>query len=88
MQRKYVNQQQGFKSRLNKSPNLNNLFLCIITSENNNKQHLVSYFYTHVALLRVCFFTQELAHSVVVNTSFDKKYCIQNYAAATFEPMH
>ena len=30
---------------------MNNLYVCIISSENNNKQYLVSYFYKHVAFL-------------------------------------
>ena len=30
---------------------MKNLFVCIITSENNNEQYLVSYFYKHIAFL-------------------------------------
>ena len=45
---------------------MKNLFVCIITSENNIKQHLVSYLYKHVAFLRV-FFVKELARSIVVH---------------------
>ena len=33
--------------------NMKNLFACIITSENNIKQYLVSYFYKHGAFLSV-----------------------------------
>ena len=46
---------------------MNNLFVCIITPENNNEQYLVSYFYKHVAFVRV-FFIKELKRSVVVHT--------------------
>ena len=49
---------------------MKNLFVSVITSENNNKQYLV-YFYKHVAFLRV-FFIKELAHFVVVHTFFDQ----------------
>ena len=42
-----------FVMKFNKSLNMNNLFFCIITSENNNKQYLVSYFYKQVAFWRV-----------------------------------
>ena len=45
---------------------MKNLFVCVITSENNIKQHLVSYLYKHVAFLRV-FFVKELARSIVVH---------------------
>ena len=34
---------------------MNNLFVCMITSENSNKQYLVSYFNKHVAFVRVFF---------------------------------
>ena len=47
---------------------MNNLYVCIISSENNNKQYLVSYFYKHVALLLRVFLKKELARSVVVHT--------------------
>ena len=46
---------------------MKNLFVCIITSENNNKQYLASYFYKHVAFL-IVFFVKEIAHSAVVHT--------------------
>ena len=46
--------------KFNKSLNMNNLFVCRITPENNNKQYLVSYFYKHIDFLRV-FFIKELA---------------------------
>ena len=32
---------------------MKNLFVCMITSENNKKQYSVSYFYKHVAFLQV-----------------------------------
>ena len=38
-----------FAVKLNKSLNMNNLFVYIITSENDNKQYLISYFYNDVA---------------------------------------
>ena len=50
---------------------MNNLFVCIIISENNNKQDLNYYFYQHIAFLEV-FFIKELAHSVVVHPFFDQ----------------
>ena len=49
---------------------MENLFVCVIMSENSNKQYLVSYFYKHIAFLRV-FFYKKLAPSVVVYTFFD-----------------
>ena len=49
---------------------MKNLFVCIITSENNNKQYFVSYFYKHIVFVRV-FFTKELSCSIVVHTFFD-----------------
>ena len=49
---------------------MKNLFVCIITSENNNKQYLVSYFYKHVPFLKV-FFIKNL-HAVVVHTFFNQ----------------
>ena len=42
-----------FIGKFSKSLNMKNLFVCIITSENNNKQYLVSYFYKQDAFLRV-----------------------------------
>ena len=60
-----------FVVKFNKSPNMNDLFPCIITSENNNKQYLVSYSYKHVAFLRVSFI-KELARSVIVYTFFNQ----------------
>ena len=68
---------------------MNNLSVCMITSENNNKQSLVSYFYKHVSFVRV-FFIKELKRSVVVHTFFwlDRKYCRWNCATATFELMY
>ena len=53
--------------------NKNNLFVCIIKSENNDKLYLVSYFYKHVAFLRVFLYIKELACSVVLHTFFDSK---------------
>ena len=50
---------------------MSNLFVCVITTENNNKQYLVFYFYKHVAFLRT-FFIKELACFVVVHTFFDQ----------------
>ena len=50
--------------------NMNDLFVCVIASEINNKQYLVSYFHKHVAFLRN-FFIKELACSLVVHTFFD-----------------
>ena len=41
---------------------MNNLFVCIIMSENNSKQYFVSYFHKHIAFVKVYFIT-ELAHS-------------------------
>ena len=49
--------------KFNKSLNMNNLYVCIITSENNHKQYLV-------AFLRF-FLKKELACSVAVHTFFD-----------------
>ena len=49
---------------------MKNLFVCIITSDNNNKQCLVSYFYKDVAFIRV-FFIKELACSAVVHKFFN-----------------
>ena len=49
---------------------MNNLFVCKITSENDYKQCLVSYFYKQVAFVRV-FFIKELAHCIEVHTFFD-----------------
>ena len=49
---------------------MTNLLVCIIMSENNNKQYLVSYFYKHVAFLIVFFLVKEPALSVVVHTFF------------------
>ena len=51
----------------------NNLFVCIITSENNNKPYLVSYFYNYVAFLRVFFIQKNHASSIIVHTFFDYK---------------
>ena len=48
---------------------MKNLFVCIITSKNNNKQCLVSIL--RVPFLRV-FFIKELACSVVVHEYFDQ----------------
>ena len=42
-----------FVGKFDKSLNMNNLFVCIIMSENNNKQYFVSYFYKHVYFVRV-----------------------------------
>ena len=55
--------------KYNKYLNMTNLFVCKITSENNNKQYLVSYFYKHVAFLRVLFL-KEFARSIVIRTFF------------------
>ena len=57
---------------------MKNLF-CRITSENNNKQYLVSYFYKHVAFLRY-FLIKTLGCSLIVHTFFwlDRKYCRWN----------
>ena len=66
---------------------MTNLFVCTITSENNNKQYLVSYFYKRVAFLRV-FFMKELACSLVAHTFFDYTGNTVNETAATFEPIH
>ena len=49
---------------------MKNLFVCKIMSENNNKQYLVSYFYKHVAFLRVLFI-KKLERSVAIHTFFD-----------------
>ena len=49
---------------------MKNLFICIITPENNNKQYLVSYFYKRVTFIRV-FFIKELACSAVVHKFFN-----------------
>ena len=44
---------------------MNNLFGYIITSENDNKQYLIPYFYNDVAFLRIFFIkVKELARSV------------------------
>ena len=57
---------------------MKNLFVCIITSENNNKQHLVSYFYKHIAFLffyffyLFIFFVKEHPCSITVHTFFEK----------------
>ena len=59
---------------------MKNLFVCIITSENNNKQHLVSYFYKHIAFLFFYFFylfiyfffVKEHPRSITVHTFFEK----------------
>ena len=56
--------------KFNKSVNIF-LFVCIFTSENNNKQYLVSYFYKHIAFLTV-FFIKELTHPIIIHTFFDK----------------
>ena len=53
--------------------NRNNLIVCIITLESNNKLYLVSYFYKHVAFLRVVLYIKELACSIIVHTFFDSK---------------
>ena len=54
-----------FAVKLNKSLNVNNLFVYIITSENDNKQYLIPYFYNDVAFLRIFFIkVKELARSV------------------------
>ena len=42
-----------FFVKFNNYLNMNNLFVCIIMSENSNEQYLVSYFYKHVAFVRV-----------------------------------
>ena len=42
-----------FLEKFTKSPNMNNLFVCIIISENNNKQNLNYYFYQHIAFLDI-----------------------------------
>ena len=46
--------------------NRNNLIVCIITLENNNKLYLV-------AFLRVVLYIKELACSVIAHTFFDSK---------------
>ena len=51
-------------------------FVCITTSENNNKQYLVSYFYKHVAFIKKTrvFFIKELADSVrACHSAFNTK---------------
>ena len=53
-----------FVVKFNKSLNMKNLFVCTITSENNNEQYLVSY----LMLPFWEFFIKELACSVVVHT--------------------
>ena len=40
-----------FSVKFKKYLTMKNLFVCIITSENNNEQYLVSYFYKHIAFL-------------------------------------
>ena len=82
--------------------NLINLWIWRIFCLHNyvREQDLVSYFYKHVAFLRV-FFIKELAHSVIVHSSyifwldrtywgwnFPTGYIGWNYAIATFEPTH
>ena len=52
---------------------MTNLLVCIIMSENNNKQYLVSYFYKRVAFLIVFFLVKEPALSVVVHTFLAKQ---------------
>ena len=72
----------------NKCLKMNNLFVCIITPEKNNKQYLVSYFYKHVAFLRVFYKkTCMLRHSSYIFW-LSRKYCEWIYAAATLEPIH
>ena len=60
-----------FLEKFTKSPNMNNLFVCIIISENNNKQNLNYYFYQHIAFFGY-FFIKELVHYIVVHTFFDQ----------------
>ena len=60
-----------FVVKFHKSLNMNKLFVCIIMSDNKIKQYLVSYFYKHLAFLKVLF-KRELPCSVVVHTFFEK----------------
>ena len=65
---------------------MKNLSVCKITSENNNKQYLASYFYKYVAFLIP--FIKELACSVIVHTFFDWTGNAVDETAATFELIH
>ena len=65
---------------------MKNLSVCKITSENKNKQYLVSYFYKYVAFLIP--FIKELACSVIVHTFFDWTGNAVDETAATFELIH
>ena len=53
--------------------NRNNLFVCIITLQNNNKLYLVCYSYKHVAFLRVFLYIKQLSRSDVVHTFFESE---------------
>ena len=66
---------------------MTNLFVCIITSENNNKQYLVSYFYKHVAFLRVFFYGRTWC-SLLAHTFSDYTGNTVDETVATFEPIH
>ena len=57
---------------------MKNLFVCIITSENNNEQYLVSYFYKHIAFLSFFKRTYTLHYHSSHIFYLDRKYCRWN----------
>ena len=64
--------------------NMNNLFICIIMSDNNHELYLVSYFYKHIAFLEF-FCTKELACSIIVPLFFD---CMWSTIDETMQQQH
>ena len=78
-----------YVAKFNKYLNIKNLVVCKITSEDNNKQYLVSYFYKHVAFLRVLFFkrTCTLRHSSYIFWP-DSKCSNWNYSNIWVNTLH
>ena len=73
--------------KFNKYLNIKNLVVCKTTSEDNNKQYLVSHFNKHDTFLRVLFL-KELARSVIVHTFFDQTANAVIETVAIFESIH
>ena len=60
---------------------MKNLFVCIITLENDEKQYLTRCFLKNL-------FIKELVLSIVVHTFFNLARNTEDETGATFEPIH
>ena len=73
--------------KFNKYLNIKNLVVCKTTSEDNNKQYLVSHFNKHDTFLRVLFFKRTCTLRIV-HTFFDQTANAVIETVAIFESIH